>query len=60
MVKQIKTIPLMIIPPPIITPRDKTVGCPIIDLTARGATQMRAPIIQRAVPTMIFISDLPK
>ena len=54
--KQITAIPLIIIPPPAIAPRAMTVG-PIIDAATSGAAQTMAPIIQSAVPTMIFIAD---
>ena len=54
--KQIKAIPLMIIPPPAIAPRAMTVG-PIIDAATSGAAQIMAPMIQSAVPSMIFIRN---
>jgi hypothetical protein len=53
--KQIKAIPLMIIPPPM-APRAMTVG-PISEAAISGAAQTMAPMIQSAVPTMIFIAD---
>jgi hypothetical protein len=53
--KQIKAIPLMIIPPAAIAPRAMTVG-PIIDAATSGAAQIMAPMIQSVVPTMIFIA----
>jgi hypothetical protein len=57
MAKQIKAMPLMIIPPPAIAPRAITVGCPIIDAATSGAAQIMAPMIQSAVPSMIFIRN---
>ena len=57
--KQIKTIPLVVIPPPIITARDITVGCTMIDAATRAAAQIIAPMIERPIPIIIFNSDVP-
>ena len=57
--KQIKTIPPAVIAPPIITPRDMTVGSKITDALTSTAVQITVPMIQRLVPMMIFNSDPP-
>jgi hypothetical protein len=48
----------MIIAPPIITPRDKTVGFTIPSAAKRSAIQTMMPMIHRPAPTMFFIWDL--
>jgi len=57
--KQISKIPLAVIPPPVITPRDMTVVSLLTDAPIRAAVQITMPVIQRLVPIMIFNSDPP-
>jgi hypothetical protein len=46
------------IPPPIITPRDITVGL-MTDAPMRADSQIIIPATQSPIPMMIFNSDLP-
>jgi len=52
-------IPPAVIPPPIITPTDITIGFTITDAPIRAAAQAIVPMTQRPVPIMIFNSHLP-
>ena len=57
--RQIRIIPPAVIPPPIMTPRYRTVGFIITDAPMSAAAQMTVPMIQRPLPMKIFNSDLP-
>jgi hypothetical protein len=56
--KQIRAIPLTIIAPPVITPIDMIVGYTITNAAKRDAAQTMTPMVQRPIPTTIFILDL--
>ena len=57
--RQIRMIPLAVIPPPIITPSDMTVRSTSIGVAIRVAAQIIVPMTQRPVPMINFNSDLP-
>ena len=52
-------VPLAVIPPPIITPRDTTVGFAMTVAPMRAVNQIIIPTTQNSIPMMIFNSDLP-
>ena len=57
--RKIRMIPLAVIPPPIITPSDMTVGSTRAGAAMRAVAQIIVPMTQRPVPMMNFNSDLP-
>lgn len=52
--KKIRMIPLAVIPPPVITPSEMTIGLTRPDAAIRDAAQILVPITQKTVPMMNF------
>ena len=56
---QNRMIQLAVIPPPITTPRDGTMGFMMINAPMSAAVQITVPVIQRPIPMIGFNSDPP-
>jgi len=57
--REIRMIPLAVKAPPIMTPRDRTVGLIKRNAPTSIAAQMTVPVIHRPIPMMSFNSDPP-
>jgi hypothetical protein len=57
--RHIRMVPLAVIPPPIITPRDTAVGFAMTVAPMRAVNQIIIPTTQNPIPMRIFNSNLP-